>query len=376
MAQPIDIISRALKDIGALEAGESPTADAAQDGLDLLNDMLDQWSNEDMMVYNYTEIVFPVVQNQTQYTIGPTGDIGSNFTGYIVGDILTVTGVNSGSITLNQLIDGVGNGITAGTSIISFLTGAGGIVNANGTYKLNISQPSFIVGATSLVAGNTYIITEVGTTNFTLVGAPSNTVGTIFLATGAGTGTGKCNVVKTISGYYQKPLGINSAFVRVNTNSNGENVANGGLDYPIAVLGLDQYELIGLKTLNGPWPKALYYNPGDVLGNLFVWPNPSQGEVHLFTNTIFTRFESLYQTLAIPQGYSMALRWCLAERMMPMYGKNNPTQIAMINAFASQGKATLKRTNMRPQQVARYDEVITSSKSKDAGWILSGGFFR
>ena len=54
MARPIDIISRALKDIGALEAGEVPTADAAQDAFDMLNDMLDQWSNEGMMVYNYT----------------------------------------------------------------------------------------------------------------------------------------------------------------------------------------------------------------------------------------------------------------------------------------------------------------------------------
>jgi hypothetical protein len=31
--QPIDVISRALKDIGALEAGETPTADAAIDAL-------------------------------------------------------------------------------------------------------------------------------------------------------------------------------------------------------------------------------------------------------------------------------------------------------------------------------------------------------
>ena len=31
MTQPIDIISRALKDIGALEAGETPTPEAAQD---------------------------------------------------------------------------------------------------------------------------------------------------------------------------------------------------------------------------------------------------------------------------------------------------------------------------------------------------------
>lgn len=325
MAMPIDIISRALKDIGALEAGETPTPEAAQDAFDLLNDMLDQWSNEDMMVYNFTEIVFPVVQNQTQYTIGPSGDIGSNFVGSISNDILTITSVNSGSVTLNQYIDGAGTGIAPGTQIISFLTGAGGVVNAPGTYKVNIPQT---VAST------------------------------------------------TISGYYQKPLGINSAFVRVNTNSNGQNVENGGLDYPIAVLGLDQYELIGLKTLNGPWPKALYYNPGDVLGNLFLWPNPSQGEVHLFVDTIFTRFTTFYDNIQIPQGYSMALRWCLAERLMPMYGKNNPTQISMINAFASQSKATLKRTNMRPQQVARYDEVITSSKSKDAGWILSGGFFR
>lgn len=34
MTQPIDIISRALKDIGALEAGETPTPEAAQDAFD------------------------------------------------------------------------------------------------------------------------------------------------------------------------------------------------------------------------------------------------------------------------------------------------------------------------------------------------------
>ena len=51
MTMPIDIISRALKDIGALEAGETPTPEAATDAYDMLQDMLDQWSNEDMMVF-------------------------------------------------------------------------------------------------------------------------------------------------------------------------------------------------------------------------------------------------------------------------------------------------------------------------------------
>ena len=96
MTQPIEIVSRALKDIGALEAGETPTADAAQDAFDMLNDMIDQWSNEDMMVFYKTEIIFPINPGQTQYTIGPTGNINSSFTGSISGNILTVTGINSG----------------------------------------------------------------------------------------------------------------------------------------------------------------------------------------------------------------------------------------------------------------------------------------
>ena len=42
MTTPFDIITRAMKDIGALAAGEVPTADEAQDGFDMMNDMLDQ----------------------------------------------------------------------------------------------------------------------------------------------------------------------------------------------------------------------------------------------------------------------------------------------------------------------------------------------
>jgi hypothetical protein len=153
-------------------------------------------------------------------------------------------------------------------------------------------------------------------------------------------------------------------------------ILNGGLDYPVAVLSVEDYEMIGLKTLNGPWPKALYYQPTETLGNLFVWPNPAQGEMHIFADTLFTRYTSLNDVINLPQGYSMMLRWCLAERLMPMYGKASPTQISMINAYAAQSKATIKRTNMKPVQSARFPDALLMSKAKDAGWILTGGFFR
>ena len=323
MAKALDIISRALKDIGALEAGESPSADAVQDAFDMLNDMVGQWSNEDMMVFYKNEIIFPITPGQTQYTIGPGGQIGCSFVGSIADNVLTITAINSGGISIGQTITGLG--VTPGTKIVQFLTGAGGNVNEAGTYLVNIPQ-----SLSSL----------------------------------------------TFTGYYQRPLTINSAFVRINTNSNGIPINNGGLDYPISILNVEDYEMIGLKTLNGPWPKALYYQPTETLGNIFVWPNPSQGEMHIFADNIFSEFTTIYDNINLPQGYTMALRWCLAERLMPMYGKASATQITMINGFAAQAKATVKRTNMRPVQSARFADAMLASRQRDAGWILSGGFFR
>jgi len=47
-----------------------------------------------------------------------------------------------------------------------------------------------VTAATAAVNGSTYRIRFVGTTDFTAIGAPDNVVGTVFTATGAGTGTG------------------------------------------------------------------------------------------------------------------------------------------------------------------------------------------
>jgi len=323
MTAPIDIITSALKDIGALAAGETPTPEAAQDAFIMMNRMIDQWSNEQMMVFYKTEIIYTLTPGQTQYTIGPGGEIGSVFTGSITNNVLTVSAITSGAISLGMTI--TGTGVQTGTKITGFLTGAGGNVNEVGTYQLNISQ-------------------NVSST--------------------------------TINAFYQRPLSINSAFVRINTSQSGVPILNGGLDYPVAILNVEDYEMIGLKTLNGPWPKALYYQPTETLGNLFVWPNPAQGEMHIFADTLFSQYTSINDTMLLPQGFESCLEWCLAERLMPQYGKASATQIQMVNAFAAQGKSTLKRTNMKPVQTARYSDALLMSRAKDAGWILTGGFLR
>ena len=323
MTQPIDIITRAMKDIGAIAAGEVPTADEAQDALDMLNDMCAQWSNENMMVFYRSEIIFQTTQNQVQYTIGPSGQMGATFTGSISGTTLTIpaNGVTAGGVNIGMTLSGTG--IASGTRIVAFKTGAGGNVNEGGTYTVTPSQ------------------------------------------TAAST---------TITAYYERPLTIESAFVRVATQQGGSSVAGGYLDYPVAIVSLEEYESLGIKQLNGPWAKMVYYQPSETLGTLYVVPNPSSGELHLFANTMFRTFNTLYDTITLPQGYNMALRWCLAERMMPMYGKASATQIQMINSFAGNAKAIIKRTNMKPAQVARYPDALMVGRAKDAGFIMDGGF--
>lgn len=65
---------------------------------------------------------------------------------------------------------------------------SGGQVTGRG---IDVTSSTFSsVLATDIVVGNYYEIRTVGTTDFTLIGAASNTVGVTFVATGVGSGTG------------------------------------------------------------------------------------------------------------------------------------------------------------------------------------------
>jgi hypothetical protein len=64
-------------------------------------------------------------------------------------------------------------------------------IDLGGTTGAIASLKAFDTTAGSFVVGQSYIIKSVGSTDFTLVGAADNNVGTEFVATGVGAGTGK-----------------------------------------------------------------------------------------------------------------------------------------------------------------------------------------
>lgn len=69
-----DLIRSSMRLIGAIATGETPTAEEANDGLLVLNDMLENWSTETLSVWGSSNQTFALVPGQRTYTIGVGGN--------------------------------------------------------------------------------------------------------------------------------------------------------------------------------------------------------------------------------------------------------------------------------------------------------------
>src|ERR1035438_8287116 len=77
----LEIISSSMRLIGSLASGEVLPADVANDGLMVLNGMLDTWQIERLMLFAQARIVsdvlgnpFQLVGGQQSYSVGTNGD--------------------------------------------------------------------------------------------------------------------------------------------------------------------------------------------------------------------------------------------------------------------------------------------------------------
>lgn len=78
MATAGDIINSALRLIGLLAEGETPSPETSQDALSAMNQMIDSWNTERLMIYNTQDQVFTWPADQIQRHLGPTGDFVGN----------------------------------------------------------------------------------------------------------------------------------------------------------------------------------------------------------------------------------------------------------------------------------------------------------
>ncbi len=114
--------------------------------------------------------------------------------------------------------------------------------------------------AGSFIIGYTYLITYIGTTNFQLIGATSNTVGLHFIATGIGSGTGTAQYSTTVQSKLQETLSINDFGAIGDYNE----TTNTGTDNTFAIQAALNYinnlNVVDLYSLKGQlyFPKGKY----------------------------------------------------------------------------------------------------------------------
>ena len=70
-----DQINGALRLLGVLAEGETPSAETSQDGLSALNQMIDSWSTERLAVYSTQDQTLTWPAGQLKRTLGPSGDL-------------------------------------------------------------------------------------------------------------------------------------------------------------------------------------------------------------------------------------------------------------------------------------------------------------
>lgn len=75
MATAYDIVKGALRKLGVKASGQSLTAEEGSDALEALNDLIDSWSNERLMLPHLTQVFKVLTANDGVYSIGLGSDI-------------------------------------------------------------------------------------------------------------------------------------------------------------------------------------------------------------------------------------------------------------------------------------------------------------
>ncbi len=326
MTTALDIIKAALNRVNSYQSGEQIAQPDQNDCLATLNDLLDSLSTDKQQIFGTNENIFLWSANQTQYRIGnPTNtDLGlPAFTGTLTSGSNVITGVTR-----------IPTGLVAGTSLSA--VGAG----------------STITDSQNVVPAGTYV-TAIGTNTVTLS------------ANAIANSQGLDQITYTLPGDFpiSRPLRITGGFTRFNV-----------LDFWLDVYASqDEYNSILYKAQPGPWPTLAWYNNQFPYGLLNVYQAPgNSAEVHLFTDTILQNL-TLTQTLLMPQGYSRALKWCLARELWVEYVSATNVPL-MLEKLASESLTMIKSLNAKPAVRAKYDRALVRGNRIDGGWITHGGY--
>jgi hypothetical protein len=110
------------------------------------------------------------------------------------------------------------------------------------------------------------------------------------------------------------------------------NSSTPAVEIPMAIVTTDMYAAQPVKTLTNSLPVWIYYNDTVPLGEVFIWPIPTDtgNQIRLYVPIVTPAFADLTTLYVCPPGYQKALRLCLQEAMITPYSVDANTAAKVI----------------------------------------------
>lgn len=141
------------------------------------------------------------------------------------------------------------------------------------------------------------------------------------------------------------------------------------IDMPITILNDSQRASISAKTITSSIPTTVYYNAEMPNAKLTFWPIPTTTyQAVIWCDEPLESFDNLSDDLNFPRGYEQAIRYNLAVRLAPEYGKTVGEEIA---AIASKSTSDLKSINVTPRYLRCQDYATAWGKRRGPSPIFT-----
>lgn len=131
-----------------------------------------------------------------------------------------------------------------------------------------------------------------------------------------------------------------------------------GVDFPVEIIGQDQYNLVPLKTQQQQVIEQMLYVNDNPLGLITLFPVPAAiVALVLSTERVLTAVPLLTTSMVFPPGYLLAMKHALAILMAPDYGISVSQEIVGVGTIA---KANIKRAN-KQKKISQFDCALVDS---------------
>jgi len=138
-------------------------------------------------------------------------------------------------------------------------------------------------------------------------------------------------------------------------------VATPATEIPLALYDDQGYQALKIKELTSPLPTGLIYHPLNPLGEVILWPTPTDAsnEIVLYTALLTAQFTSLSASYLCPPGYAKALRFNLAKVLVADFAVPDVVE-ARVTREADQSLSDLKRVNVQIVDVSLDPALVGS----------------